>query len=168
MNTDLKKILSALILVMGYLAFIIPTSYNNFTLGLIYLSLAIILWLIFVLVFDIFSIRNFAGIISGSGLMVSVSTFFLFGVEEVPFPAGAIIFHLEGIATSLGICLFSLFPIIPFLSIKKEKNNSLSTTNKANIISKENTIEPRIFIDHDEDWELATEDDLQSGEFEVG
>ena len=166
MNTDLKKILSTLILIIGYIAFVIPTSYNNFTLGLIYLSLSIIFWLIFVLVFDIFNIRWFAGIISGSGFMVAIATFFLFGIEEVPFPAGAIIFHLEGIATSLGICLFSLFPIIPFFHLDKENDISSPETNKTNIINQKQSAEPEIYID-DDDWELATEDDLQSGEFEA-
>ena len=98
--------------------------------------------------------------------MVAIATFFLFGIEEVPFPAGAIIFHLEGIATSLGICLFSLFPIIPFFNLDKEKDISSPETNKTNIINQKQSTEPEIFFD-DDDWELATEDDLQSGEFEA-
>ena len=165
MNQNLKKILSTLILIIGYVAFIMSTSLNNFPLGLIYLSLTIILWLSYVLILDVFDIRLFASIISFSGFMVAIAVFFLFGIEEVPYPIGAMIFHLEGIAGALGIGLFSFLPIIPLFYLDLDKNNLpfFSTTQPSKKVPKEQ----KIILDDDE-WDIASEEDLQSGEFELG
>ena len=35
-------------------------------------------------------------------IAVSISLFFILGVEELPYPENAIIFHSEGIVKSLG------------------------------------------------------------------
>ena len=166
MNSDLKKILSALILIIGYVAFIISTSSNNFPLGLIYLSLTIILWLSYVLILDIFDIRFFATIISFSGFMVAIAIFFLFGIEEVPYPIGAIVFHLEGIAGALGVCLFSFLPIIPLFYLELDKANLsfFSTIQPDKKVSQES----KIILDDNDEWEIASDNDLQSGEFEIG
>ena len=161
MSNDLKKILSAVILIIGFLAFIISTSNNNFNLGLIYLTSTLILWISTGLALDIFNIRIFAGLISISGFMVAISVFFLFGIEQVPYPIGAIVFHLEGISGALGISFFSLFPIITLNYFELEHNNSIKSPHTDQFQNK-----PEIIIDDDE-WEIASEDDLQSGEFET-
>ena len=164
MNNDLKKIMSPVIIIIGYFAFILSTSLDNFPLALIYLSLTIICWILYVMAVDIFNLRTFAYIISLSGFIIAISVFFLFGIEEVPYPIGAVIFHIEGIAAALGITLFSLFPIIPLFYFDVEKKiipivKNIQTT-------KPSIEEPKIIID-DDDWEIASEGDLQSGEFEI-
>ena len=75
------------------------------------------------------------------------------------------IFHLEGIAGALGIGLFSFLPIIPLFYLDLDKNNLpfFSTTQP----NKKVTKEPKIILDDDE-WDIASEEDLQSGEFELG
>ncbi|SVC59815.1 uncharacterized protein METZ01_LOCUS312669 [marine metagenome] len=160
MNIDLKNILSILILIVGFLAFTILSTNNNFNLGLIYLTSTLILWVSYVLLMNLFDMRIFAIIISTAGFFVALSVFFMFGIEEVPFPAGAIIFHPEGIASALSISFFSLFPIIllyhaGFQIPVKNKTPKVNPSNDAPIITT-----------NDDDWEIATEDDLQSGEFE--
>ena len=163
MNNDFKKILSALILITGCLAFILSTSNNNLATGLIYLTSTIIIWLAYVLILDIFNVYMFASIISLSGFLVAIAILFLFGIEQVPYPIGAIVFHLEGIAGALGIGLFSFFPLIPLYYIDVQKNLSHVTPPKKN---KDDSIEPKIILD-DEEWEIASENDLNSGEFEL-
>jgi hypothetical protein len=160
MSIDLKNILSALILIVGFFAFAILSTNNNFNLALIYLTSTLILWLSYVLLMDLFDMRIFAIIITAAGFFVAISVFFMFGIEEVPFPAGAIIFHPEGIACALSISFFSLFPII-FLYHGGFQMPIKIKTPKINL-SKE---KPNITI-NDDDWEIATEDDLQSGDFE--
>ena len=89
---------------------------------------------------------------------------FLFGIEQVPYPIGAIIFHLEGIAGALGIGLFSFFPLIPLYYLDVQKDLSHMASPKKN---KDNdSIESKIILD-DEEWEIASENDLNSGEFEL-
>ena len=160
MSNDLKKILSAIIIIIGFFAFIISTSNNNFNLGLIYLTSTIILWVSFGIALDVFDLRLFAGLISLSGFMVAISVFFLFGIEQVPYPVGAIIFHLEGISSALGISLFSLFPIITLSHIELEQSKSIKSG-----FPNQSQNKPEIVID--DEWEIASEDDLQSGEFEA-
>ena len=164
MNNDFKKILSALILITGCLAFILSTPNNNLTTGLIYLTSTIIIWLAYVLILDLFNVYMFASIISLSGFLVAIAVLFLFGIEQVPYPIGAIVFHLEGIAGALGIGLFSFFPLIPLYYLDVQKDLSHMAPPKKN---KDNySIEPKIILD-DEEWEIASENDLNSGEFEL-
>ena len=162
MNIDLKNILSVLILIIGFFAFVLLTTNNNFNLGLIYLTSTLILWVSYVLIIDSFDIRLFAIIVSTAGFFVALSVFFMFGIEEVPFPVGAIIFHPKGIASALSISFFSLFPIIFLYHAGFEMPMKIKPPKIK--LSKE---KPKIIINDDE-WEIATEDDLQSGEFELG
>ena len=162
MNIDLKKICGGLILVIGMLAFIISISNNNLNFALIYLTAALILWVLYGFLLDAFDIRIFAGIISTSGFLVGLSVFFMYGIEEVPFPIGAIVFHSVGLAGALGIWLFSLFPIVILYQIYSERaKEKLETRFKFS----ENDPKPEI---SSEDWEIASDHDSQSGEFEVG
>jgi len=151
-----------LILVIGVLAFVLSISHNNLNFALIYLTAALIFWVLYGLLLDAFDVRIFAGIISASGFLVAISVFFMFGIEEVPYPIGAIIFHSGGLAGALGIGLFSLFPILIL--------HQMGTTNvkkRSEVIDElhEKEAEPDIFS---EEWELASDDDLQSREFDVG
>ena len=160
MNIDLKNILSIFILIIGFFAFAILSTNNNFNLALIYLTSTLILWVSYVLLMDLFDMRIFAIIISTAGFFVALSVFFMFGIEEVPFPAGAIIFHPEGIASALSISFFSLLPII----LLYHGGFQIPLKNKIPKVSSSKET-PKITI-NDDDWEIATEDDLQSGEFE--
>ncbi len=159
---DLKKIVGGLILVIGVFAFIISIFNNNLNFALIYLTTTLIFWVLYGLFLDLFDVKIFAGIISGSGFLVAISVLFLFGIEEVPYPVGAILFHSIGFAGALGIGFFSLFPILTLYQMDIAKKQQ-----KIKVGQKfpEKKPEPKIFS---EEWEMATEDDLQSGEFDVG
>ena len=160
MKMNIKKIASGLILVIGVFAFIISISNNNLNFALIYLTLALIFWVLCGLFLDIFDGQIFAGIISAAGFLLAVSILFMYGIEEVPYPEGAIIFHSGGFAGALGIGLFSLFPILILhqmgtLQIQKKSSDKAESAIK----------EPESEI-FSEEWERASDDDLHSGEFE--
>ena len=110
MNMDLKKIAGGMILFVGLILFFLSLANNNFNLALVALTSTLIFWVIYGLLLDAFDVRVFAIVISSAGFLLAFSVFFLYGVEEVPHPVGAIVFHAGGIAGSLGIGLFSLFP----------------------------------------------------------
>ena len=86
----------------------------------------------------------------------------MLGIEEVPYPVGAIIFHSGGFAGAMGISLFSLFPILILYQMGTTNTQEKSAV-RNELPEKEQ--EPEIIS---EKWEIASDNDLQSGEFEVG
>ena len=159
---DFKKIAGSLIFIIGVFAFIVSISNNNLNFALIYLTAALISWVLYGLILDAFDVRIFAWIISASGFLVAISVFFMFGIEEVPYPVGAIVFHSGGLAGALGIGLFALFPI---LILHQTGAKNLPQITKTEPVMSSEDMEPEI---ESNEWEMASDDDLQSGEFEVG
>ena len=90
---------------------------------------------------------------------MSICVFFIYGVEQVAHPMGAIIFHSGGIAGALGIGFFSLFPILIMYQI----NNTKKETKLINH-NMENSMNTEIMSD---DWEIVTEEELYSGDYET-
>ena len=162
MTLNLKKIAGVFILVIGLILFFSSLIDNNLNLALVSLTSALILWVLYGLLFDVFDIQIFAWVISLSGFLLALSVFFVFGVEEMSHPIGAIIFHAGGIAGSLGIGFFSLFPLLIIHQL-----NSQNISTKPRVLMNEDGF-PAIPNLESDDWELATEEERQSGEFEVG
>ena len=162
MTLDLKKIAGGLILIIGLILFFYSLLDNNLNLALVSLTSALILWVIYGLLLDVFDVQIFAWVVSLSGFLLALSVFFVFGVEEMPHPIGAIVFHTGGIASSLGIGFFSLFPL---LIIHQLNYHNLSA--KPGVLMNENSPLSTSNLESD-DWELATKEELQSGEFELG
>ena len=161
MNLYLKKMASGLILFIGLILFFSSLLNNNINLALVYLTSALIFWVLFGLLLNTFDVQIFSWVISSAGFLLAISVFFLYGVEEVAHPTGAIIFHTGGIAGSLGIGFFSLFPILIIYHLNSQnvqlKSELITNTDDA-------TLEPELESD---DWGIATEEELESGEFEV-
>ena len=129
---------------------------------MVYLTSTLIFWVLYGLIMEDFDVRIFAWVISATGFLLAIYIFFIYGVEEVPHPVGAIVFHAGGIAGALGMGLFSLFPFLIIHQLNSDK-----TTPKSTPIVKEDDPPPEPELES-EDWEFATEEELQSGEFEVG
>ena len=162
MNLDLKKIAGGMILFVGLILFFLSLANNNLNLALVALTSTLIFWVIYGLFFDVFDLRIFAYVISSAGFLLAISIFFLQGVYEVPYPVGAYAFNTGGIAGSLGIGLFSIFPLLIL-----HKINTVNPTQKTAVNAKPNDTPPEPELESD-DWEFATEEEIQSGEFEVG
>ena len=158
MNLDFKKIIPNFILLIGFFAFILLAANNHLIYAIIFLTSTLIFFVLYGLLLDVFDIYFFARIMSFSGLLIAISILCIFGIEEVPYPVGAFILHPEGFAGALGIGLFSIFPLIMiYQTNNNNKNEDLSDFSSNNL---EDEIEYN-------NWEIATEDDLISGEFEV-
>ena len=162
MNLDLKKMAGGLILIIGLILFYSSLIDNNLNLALVSLTTALILWVIYGLLLDVFDVRIFSWVISLSGFLLALSVFFVFGVEEMPHPIGAIVFHTSGIAGSLGIGFFSLFPLLIIHQL-----NSKNISTKPSMFMNEDSSTAISNLEGD-DWELATEEELESSDFEVG
>ena len=88
------------------------------------------------------------------------------GVEEVPFPKGAIQFKLDGIAQSLVV--FFIFTV-PLIIYQQQTKDSSPITPSARIEKPriEKTSENNELENNDNgEWEEATIEDLESGRFE--
>jgi len=162
MIQNFKKITSGLILVIGLILFFSSLLNNNFNLALAYLTSTLFFWVLYGLLLDDFDMRIFAWVISAAGFLLAISIFFFYGFEEVPHPVGAIVFHAGGIAGALGMGLFSLFPFLIIHQLNSDKITPISTP-----VAKEIDTPPEPELGSD-DWEFATEEELESGEFEIG
>ena len=102
------------------------------------------------LLLDVFDIKEFTLLLSVCGLIISTTTFFYYGIEEVAYPYWAIVFHFDGILKSLIMLFISSLPI---LFSYKGKNNIDNNDFVANY--------------DDSEWEIATADDLGSGQYDL-
>ena len=162
MNLYLKNIAGGLILIIGLILFFSSLINKNLNIALVFLTSSLLLWVIFGLYFDTFDVQIFSFVISTAGFLLAISVFFLYGVEEVAHPIGAIVFHSGGIAGSLGIGLFSLFPILIIHQL-----NSQNTPLKPNLTNNSDDLQHKSELESD-DWDIATEEEFKSDDFEVG
>jgi len=164
MNYNFKQSAPSVLLFLGYILYFVLLFKSTFSFSIIWMILLIYVWVISSLFFNKYSLNSFLCVFSLSGFLVSLSVFFLKGVEEVPFPEGAIIFHLDGIALSLLILFICSLPMILKINpnnIDNEKRHL--KTNQAHGES----FEIADNGNKSEEWEEATEEDLESGNFET-
>ena len=153
----LKENLPTIEILLGsvlYLYFIIETTFSFAILWLIFI---IYIWLFTSIVLEKYNLNTFINILCLFGVFVSITLFFISGVEELAYPEGALIFHIEGITNALLLFFVSSTPLI-VINKNTLNNNLLSSKQK-----KENPIA----VKEDEKWEEATLDDLESGNFEA-
>ena len=152
--------MGGLILIVGLILFFSSLADNNLNLALVALTSALILWVIYGLLLDVFDVRIFSWVISLSGFLLAISVFFIYGLEEIPYPSGAIVFHSDGIAKALGLGIASALPLLFGMS-NFEKHHNGSQSQKPNV-----SAQPTKILE-DEEYELADIDDLTSGDFEI-
>ena len=107
-----KKTINISILIIGSLLYLCMLSNRDFTGSIIVLTTSILSWTALSSYYNFFDQKLFSKILCYSGILLSISMFFMFGVEEVPYPVGAIVFHQEGIAKTLGVLLLALIPCL--------------------------------------------------------
>ena len=155
-----SKAISWLILAGGLFLYLWNITENEFVYATIFMASSILLWMFVRFTTDSFDNKEFSQVLSGAGFLLAISVFFLYGLEEMPYPSGAIVFHSDGIAKSLGLGIAASLPLL-FGKANIEPNQNSAQPNKAVA-----TTEPTIVVDH-EDYELADVDDLTSGEFDI-
>jgi len=158
-----SKAISWLILAGGLFLYLWYITDNQFTYATIFMAGSILLWMFVSFTADSFDNKEFAQVLSGAGFLLAISVFFLYGLEEMPYPAGAIVFHSDGIAKALGLGIVASLPLL--LGIPKTASDS-NNNNGDNNYNTEAVSEPTVVVD-DEDWEMADVEDLTSGEFDI-
>ncbi len=149
MFDNIKNNIPPIIIALGFLVYICLIVSTSLAAASIWALFTIYLWLISSLYLKQYNFNTFLYILCFSGITLSVSFFFLQGVEELPYPEGALMFHVEGIAKSAFLFFICTVPVI-LLKTKNTEPNKNFSQQKENI----------------EMWEKASEKDLQSGNYE--
>jgi len=158
-----KNYISCGILALFFLFFCWYINSLEFISASITMLAGLLLWIAFNVHFDMFNKTTFAKVLCGSGLLISLAILFLFGIEEVPFPEGALLFHGYGIALALLGILLSIIPILlisdmPILTDSPNQQSSELDNFEISEASQD---------DIEENWEIATEEDIESNNFEI-
>ena len=140
-------------IILGYIVYIFLITQSTFSLAIIWMMFVVYVWLLSSLYLKEYTFNYFLYIISISGIILSISFFFIQGIEELPFPEGALMFHSEGIAKAVFIFFICTIPTL------------LVKNNKPRAVIKKDAIINKINIKK-EKWEEATADDLESGNYE--
>ncbi|MDG2267119.1 MAG: hypothetical protein P8L91_09075 [Candidatus Marinimicrobia bacterium] len=159
MINNFKQSIPSFFLVLGYLVYFIILFKTSFAMSAIWMMILMYLWLATSLYLNIYSPNSFIKILSSSGVLVALSMFFLNGVEEVPFPEGAVVFHAEGIAQALFLLFLCIVPTV----LKLVPKNTIIMKSPVNNKSKSSEVKGN---NQSDDWEEATIEDLESGNFE--
>ena len=149
MFDNIKNNTPPIIIALGFLVYICLIVSTSLAAASIWALFTIYLWLISSLYLKQYNFNTFLYILCFSGITLSVSFFFLQGVEELPYPEGALMFHVEGIAKAAFLFFICTVPVI-LLKTKNTEPNKNFSQQKENI----------------EMWEKASEKDLQSGNYE--
>ena len=130
-------------------------------LGIICLLGGLYGWLIASLIFEQYSFQDFLYTVCGSGVLIAIGFFFINGVEQVPFPEGAVLFNGAGIAQAFFLFFIFTVPVIIYHHTSTTLMNSLSQKTSIAKPAEDTSIAS------DEEWEMATIEDLESGNYET-
>ena len=175
MNIDFQKITSGLILTLGMVLFLFIVMAREFMFAIIVASFTLISWILYqTLINKTINYKLIGNVIFLSGLIIGVSVFFVFGVEQVAYPAGSIKFKASGIAKSLGVILFSMVPALMFYIVEdtipklSSKVESLKTSPPMNVnysnVEKEEEQKDDSY--NRDDWEEVDENELMEQDYE--
>tara|TARA_B100000401_G_scaffold407725_1_gene324113 strand:- start:1551 stop:2033 length:483 start_codon:yes stop_codon:yes gene_type:complete len=159
MLINLKNNLHWLLFAVFSVVYFVLFFKGLFTWSVVWLLFSIYTWLIVSLVLHQYKFKQFLYLLCISGIWVSLTWFFVKGVEEVPLPQGAFLFKPEGIVTSIVLFIFFTAPLIIY---------SFTDRKKAHAQYLEETIEEQKTSNKDaSDWEEASIEDLESGKYEI-
>ena len=158
MSHKLKENLPTIEILLGFCIYVYFALQNTLSIAIVSLILFIYIWLFTNIILNKYNFSSFINLISLSGIVVSITLFFMYGVEEIPYPEGAIVFHLEGLAKSVLLFFFSSIPLI--LSNNKFQSWSFTSVSTSPTTSKDTEYDK-------EKWEEASLEDIKSGDFET-
>jgi hypothetical protein len=169
MKIDLNKIVSILILIAGHGFFFLNIT-NHIAFASISILTAFLLWMIWNKVTDTLDLNSFFSLLAISGFIVSITILVVFGIEPIGTRKGTLIhFHSSGIAVSLGVFFLSLIPYIIFnlkFKLPKPFNVTVVSGFKTKPKTSKKVTEDK-YVVGDANWEIASNDDIESGDYNI-
>ena len=145
-----------LILLIGLAIYILQTATSSLSNTIIWTIFVLYIWVFSSLYFSKFNFQKLIKICCCVGVLFSLTFFLSFGLEEIPYPEGAIMFHSKPIAISLIIFFISSIPLL-----YKIADNPKGCSNKS-----AKTLSSQEKENDNEGWEEATLEDLESGKYD--
>ena len=151
---------------LGIIVYFILISNQQFSLGIVWLIFVLYGWTIISILVQSYSLQSFIYALCGFGIIIATTLFFMNGVEEVPFPKGAVQFKLDGIAQSLVVFFIFTVPLIVY----QQQTTENAPEEPSEMIEKPHIEKPpennELEDNDNSEWEEATAEDLESGRFE--
>jgi len=169
MKIDLNKTISLAIIATGFLLFF---SYITSNASIAFISIIgmFLVWILWNKVAESFILNHLIYLIFIVGLIVSVSILAFYGIEPIGTRNGTLMrFHSRFIAFAMLIFFVTLLPYIILnmkiqFPIKKLQVGLLPAFTKP---KNKSTIKKDQYIVDDENWELASEQDAFSGNYNI-
>tara|TARA_B100001750_G_C15251358_1_gene467987 strand:+ start:234 stop:746 length:513 start_codon:yes stop_codon:yes gene_type:complete len=168
MKTNLK-LFPWFILPVGFIIYLGSVLHNRPAdaeiMGGLILMLTLSLWVCLNIAMGFFNIKHFIRVFSIALYIFAITVFFLHGVEEVSYPEGAVIFHFGQIVKALALMFLGSLPLLYFYNTNVAYNQSIVPAVKNTNIS--GSEDPSTDLYLDSQWEPATQEDLDAGEWEI-
>ena len=161
MIITLKNNLHWILFSLGFIFYCVLLAQTTLSWSIVWLLFMIYTWLIISLILKQYIFKHFLYLLCSCGIWVSFTWFILKGIEEVPLPRGAFLFKAEGIIPSVVLFMFFTIPlIIHHFSIMQQSKQDTQVKNIRDNSTADDT-------EIQNNWEEASIEDLESGEFEI-
>ena len=170
MKIDLNKTVSMLIILVGHAFFFWKLEHSP-SIAFIIIILMFLTWMIWNNTTHSFQAYHLLSLITFSGVLVSVGILWIYGIDQSADRYGTLYrLHPPGVATALGIFFITLLPYVIFntkfeLPLKKLKVKLTPIFVKPQ--QTHDTPAQEQHIVRDNNWELASEDDLASDNYHI-
>jgi len=145
-----------LTLIIGVAVYILLTTTTNLSNAIIWTIFILYSWVFTSLYFDKFNFQKLITTCCYAVFLFSITYFLSFGLEEMPYPEGAIMFYPKHVAVSLLLLFISTIPLLYKM-----------TENQKAVLDQKVTPAPKQEKQNiNEKWEEATLEDLESGKYE--
>jgi hypothetical protein len=169
MKIDLNKIVNAFIITFGYSFFFLNIS-DHIAFASISILITFLVWIIWNKLNETLVLNTFLSLLAVSGIIIFFTILMVFGIEPIGTRKGTLIhFHSTGIAVALGVLFFTLIPYIVF-NLKFKLPKPFNITFVSSIKSKEkNTtkVEQDKYVVGDTNWEIASDEEIGSGDYNI-
>ncbi len=169
MKIDLNKIVSSIILISGFGVFFLNIA-NHYAFASMSILATILIWIIWNKSLNTLNLNAFFTLILISGIIISATLLITFGIEPVGTRKGTLIhFHSDGIAIALGVLFFTLIPYIVFnlkFKLPKPFNITFVSSKKSQSYSSKKSPQDK-YVVGDANWEIASDDDVKSGNYNI-
>jgi len=165
MLINLKNNLHWLIYGAGLFVYFLMLAQTTLTLSIIWLLFILYTWLVTSIITQQYCFKCLLYVFCSSGIIVAISLFFIYGVEQVPLPVGAILFREEGILPALLLLFVFSVPILVY-NHDSMSEMVIGTTAPLNTKEQNTTQQNNKHLEASEEWEEATIEDLESGSYE--